>query len=335
METRPTALLLSVLLLAGCHQAAWPGDGTVEVVFSVLGEDTRVTGTEGEKAVQDWTLLLYKDGRLTEAGTSDSGSAIRKKLVAGDYTAFAVVNPPASFQAAGYPELETLAGAESALRDNAPGRLVMAGSRPLTVPVPDGATQQIGVDRLVCKAGIRKISVQFTNPILSDRPFLLKAIYLTNCYGKSRYGSDWNAADILSDVSCWYNRMGFQTNPDVDGLLAETAIDATLTADKPHVQDYAFYFYPNPLPETQDSRSGTWSRRHTRLVIEAQIDGRTYYYPVTLPASGRNKTYIIEEAVIRKLGSRDPEQDEPGAIDVRFSTSTDDWSPAFTVTETS
>ena len=335
MKAKLTPLFVSLLLLAGCRPAARQDEGTVEVVFSVVGEDTRVNGTEGERAVDNWTLLLYKDGRLAEAGTSDSGSAIRKKLVAGDYAAFAVVNPPASFRAADHPELNALAGAESDLRDNAPGRLVMAGSRTVTVPVPDGGTQRIGVDRLVCKAGIRKISVQFDNPVLAGRPFLLKALYLTNCYGKSRYGNDWDAGDILSDGSRWYHRMGLPSDGGLEGLLAERGIDATLTSDTPHVQEHAFYFYPNPLPEAQDTRSGTWSRRRTRLVIEAEIGGRTYYYPVTLPASRRNRTYIIEEAVIRKLGSRDPEKDEPGAIDVTFSTKTDDWSPTFTVTETS
>lgn len=328
-------LCFCFLLLAGCHPAARRDEGTVEVVFSVLGDDTRVTGTGGEREVDQWALLLYKDGRLVETGTSDSGSAIKKKLVAGDYDAFAVVNPPSSFRAAAYPELEALMGAESVLRDNAPGRLVMAGRRTVTVPVADGRTQQIGVDRLVCKASLRKITVQFTNPALAGRSFLLKAVYLTNCYGKTLYGNDLRAADILSDASCWYNRMGFQSDGDVNGLLADRDIDASLSADKPHVQEHTFYYYPNPLPETQDSRSGTWSRRHTRLVIEAQIDGQTYYYPITLPASARNKTYIIEEAVIRKPGSRDPEKDEPGAIDVTFSTSADDWSPVFNVTETS
>ena len=335
MKAKLTPLFVSFLLLAGCRPAARQDEGTVEVVFSVLGEDTRANGTEGERAVDNWTLLLYKDGKLAEAGTSDSGSAIRKKLTAGDYTAFAVVNPPASFRAADHPELTDLAEAESDLRDNAPGRLVMAGSRTVTVPVPDGGTQRIGVDRLVCKAGIRKISVQFDNPVLADRPFLLKDLYLTNCYGKSRYGSDWDAGDILSDGSRWYHRMGLPSDGGLEGLLAERGIDATLTSDTPHVQEHSFYFYPNPLPEAQDTRSGTWSRRRTRLVIEAEIGGRTYYYPVTLPASRRNRTYIIEEAVIRKLGSRDPEEDEPGAIDVTFSTKTDDWSPTFTVTETS
>ena len=294
MKTRLTALLGGLLLLGGCHRAAPPGPGNVEVVFSVLGEATRGTGTAGEAAVDSWTLLLYRDGRLAEAGTSSSGSAIRKTLPAGGYMAFAVVNPPPSFDPAGFPDPGALAGAESALGDNAPGRLVMAGSRSVTVPVPDGSVQRIGVDRLVCKAGIRKVAVQFTDPGLAARPFRLKGIYLTNCYGKSRYGSDWTAEGILSDASAWHNRMGFHSEAGVDGLLAETGLDIPVTADRP-----------------------------------------PYYYPVTLPESQRNRTYLIEEAVIRSLGSLDPERDEPGALDITFSTSPDDWSPTFNVTETS
>ncbi len=335
MEARITALLGSLLILGGCHRAAPPGPGSVEVVFSVLGEAVRATGTAGEAAVDSWTLLLYRDGRLAEAGTSSSGSTIRKTLLAGDYTAFAVVNPPASFDPARFTQPGMLAEAASALGDNAPGRLVMAGRRTVTVPVRDGSVQRIGVDRLVCKAGIRKISVQFENPDLAALPFRLKGIYLTNCYGKSRYGSDLTAEDILSTASAWHNRMGFHSEKGVDRLLAETGLDISVTASRPHSQEHVFYFYPNPLPESLDTRSGTWSRRRTRLVLEAQIGERTYYYAVTLPESQRNRTYLIEEAVIRKLGSLDPEQDEPGAIDITFSTSPDDWSPVYNVTETS
>ena len=328
-----TALIVSILVLAGCHRAAPPGIRNVEVVFSVAGGATRVTGTDGEAAVDDWALLLYRDGRLTEAGTSESGAAIRKKLPAGDYTAFAVVNPPADFRPAGYLTPAALAGVETALGDNAPGRLVMAGSRTVTVPVPEGVTQRIGVDRLVCKAGIRKISVAFTNPELAARPFRLKGIYLTNCYGKARYGSDWSADEIRSDAAWWHNRMGFLSEAGVDGLLAETGLDIPVTADRPHTQEHVFYFYPNPLPEALDTRSGPWTRRRTRLVLEAEIGERTYYYPVSLPVSQRNKTYLIEEAVIRTLGSTDPEKDEPGSIDVTFSAVPDDWDPEYTVTE--
>jgi hypothetical protein len=139
--------------------------------------------------------------------------------------------------------------------------------------------------------------------------------------------------EIRSDGTLWHNRMGFRSEAGVDGLLAETGLDISVTADRPHTQEHVFYFYPNPIPEALDTRSETWTRRRTRLVLETQIGGRTYYYPVTLPASQRNKTYLIEEAVIRKLGSRDPEKDEPGSIDVTFSAVPDEWNPEYDVTE--
>ena len=335
MKAKLTVLLGGLLVLGACHRAAPPDPGSVEVVFSVLGETTRGTGTAGEAAVDDWALLLYRNGRLLESGTSSSGSAIRKTLQAGHYTAFAVVNPPADFDPDDYSDPDMLDEAECGLSENAPGRLVMAGSRTVTVPDPDGREQRIDVDRLVCKAGIQKISVQFDNPALAALPFHLKGIYLTNCYGFSRYGSDCGVADLYYGASAWYNRMGFQSDAGVDELLAETGLDIPVSAGRPHTQEHVFYFYPNPWPEARDTRSGTWERRMTRLVLEAQIGEQIYYYTVTLPVSQRNQVYLIEEAVIRKLGSLDPEQDEPGAIDVTFSTSPDDWSPDYNVTEIS
>ena len=56
MEAKLTALLGSLLILGGCHRTAPPGPGSVEVVFSVLGETTRATRTAGEAAVDDWAL---------------------------------------------------------------------------------------------------------------------------------------------------------------------------------------------------------------------------------------------------------------------------------------
>ena len=335
MEARRTALLLSIFLLVGCQWTALPEEGNVEVVFSIHGDNTRVNGTDGEWAVDNWALLLFMDDRLVETGTSNSGSDIRITLVAGNYSAFAVVNPPAHFDPEDYSDLRSLMREESDLQDNTPDRLVMTGSRTVTVSIPEGRTQWIGVDRLVCKAGIEKISVEFTDPLLATRPFVLKGIYLTNCYGKSCYSEDLDSSDILSSASYWHNRMGFHPDSNVDALLADPDLDVAITVDRPYVQEHAFYFYPNPLPETLDSRSETWTPRMTRLVIEAEIGGRTYYYAVTLPASQRNKTYVIEEAVIRKLGSKDPELEEPGSIDVVFRTDTDDWSPKYNVTENS
>ena len=328
-----TCFLSGILLLAGCRGTVGDLPEKDDVTFSLLGTDTRTTIDLGEGNIDRWTLLLYRDGKLADVGTSGVETSIRCTLETGTYMAFAVVNPPSSFRPNALKTLSDLFNAELDLRDNTPSRLIMAGSRSLTVPVTDSSPQTIKVDRLVAKASIRKISVSFTDPVLQTRTFRLKAIYLTNCYGKTKLGNDGDVSWMNADASYWYNRMGFHSDTGINALLADRSINAVISASSPYRQTHHFYFYPNQI--AQDSRSGNWSIRHTRLVLEAEIGGRIYFYPVTLPSTSRNKTYIIEEAIIRKLGSNDPEKEEPGSIDVVFSTSTGDWGTIYTVQEKS
>ena len=313
-------LLPGLLLLAGCRGTAGDPSEKVDITFSILGADTRTTVTTGERSVDRWTLMLFREGRLIDVETSGSNSPIQCSLEAGSYSACAIANPPSSFRPEAYSSFAKFSKAESDLRDNSLSQLVMFGSRTISVSSQNDRPQSIGVNRLVAKVGIRKISIDFTDPALQAKTFRLKAIYLTNCYGKTHLRSDENASEIDSDAG-------------IDALLADQGIDIMITASTPYVQEHHFYCYPNQTE--QDSRSESWSVRHTRLVLEAEISGKTYFYPITLPTMQRNKTYIVEEAIIRKLGSTDPEKDEPGAIDVVFDTSIGDWDPTYTVHENS
>lgn len=322
-----------LLLLAGCRDTL-PGPAEMAgVTFTLAQADTRSTGSADEGAVGDWALLLFREGRLEDYGTAGADAPIRCALQAGTYEAVAVANPPASFQPGKMTTLQTFLTAESRLEDNAPSRLVMTGRQSAVVRQGDSNSLEISVKRLVCKAGIRKISVDLTNPVLAARPFVLKALYLTNCYGRTTLGNDPDESGISPETSAWYNRMGFLSDPKADALLSDPSIGTTLTPDAPYQKEHVFYFYPNPVEN--DRRDGDWSPRPTRLVIEAEIGARTYYYPVTLPVSRRNRTYLIEEAVIRKPGSVDPEGNEPGSIDITFRTLNGDWNPVFDVQENS
>lgn len=322
-----------LLLSAGCREAVPALAGKVEVTFSVREADTRTTGTDGERTVENWALLLFREGRLADFGTSDSEAPIKRSLQTGDYTAFAVVNPPASFRPGAYTFLTDLEAAPSDLKDNRPGRFLMTGNKAFAVRKTEGSPESISVDRLVCKTVIRKVSTAFTDPVLASRTFVLKAIYLTNCYGRSRLGSDLAESETDADPSCWYNRMGFHSDAGVDALLADRQIHLEIRENAPCLQAHTLYCYPNPT--VRDSRSGEWSGRHTRLVLEAEIGGKTYYYPITLPVLRRNNPCVIEEAVIRKLGSTDPEKDEPGSIEVTFDTAVNGWDPEYSVHENS
>jgi hypothetical protein len=330
---RAAACFLSgLLLLGGCRKAA-PAPGSA-VTFSLSETATRLGDTEGDTAVDTWALLLYRNGKLAGTGTSATGAPIRlEELEAGAYTAWAVANPPASFQPEGYPDQSAFAAAESDLRDNGPARLLMTGSLSFRVPVPGDAPLSIGVERLVCQVGIRKISTAFTDPVLASLPFTLKAIYMTNCYAKTRLERDLTEPEMDAGTAFWYNRMGFRSDSGVNTLLRDGDIDTAVSPASPYTQAHGFYCYPNPA--TADDRSGDWSIRRTRLVLEAEIGGHPCYYPVTLPPMQRNRTYLIEEAIIRNMGAGDPEEDIPGVIDLVFRTGTGSWAPEYTVHENS
>ena len=54
-----------------------------------------------------------------------------------------------------------------------------------------------------------------------------------------------------------------------------------------------------------------------------------------MPVVQRNRTYFIEEAIIRGMGSGHPETEVPGVIDIVFSTGTETWAPDYPVQENS
>lgn len=331
---------MAMFYACGDNPLPCPAAATVKVTFSILDEmaSTRRTnvGPEDERMAGHWVLLLYRDGKLADYGVSTSGD-ITREMETGDYTACAVVNAPEdAFRPESAGTLTQWESTLSDLADNALPGLVMAGRRNLRIPEgTESGAQAIPVDRLVFKSGVRKISVRMEDPSLAARPFVLKAVYLTNCPRKTRLGQDLSVAD-LSGESLWANRMGIQPDPPGNGLLADTGIDAAVTATSPHTVPHFFYGYPNPVGADGDSRSrGAWSPRCTRLVIEAAVGGKTYYYPVTLPATARNRTYIAEEAVIRGLGSLDPEEEVPGAVEAVFSASVQEWAPEYAIHEQS
>lgn len=65
---------------------------------------------------------------------------------------------------------------------------------------------------------------------------------------------------------------------------------------EPRVLDLDFYAYPNPNRGFGE----------TRLVIECVIQGRRYYYPLSLPPLERSISYELDVCITR-LGSDDPD----------------------------
>ena len=330
------------LLFTACSKGPSPERELVEVTFSVQpdGEGTRTTANlaADEKKIIRWALLLYQEGKLIHCGTITPSGTIRQSLSPGDYEAYAIVNYPKSGPRKFRPDLmldkTQLHAYVTDLQDNADYRFVMSGSRQITVVGHDG-TQVLPVERLVCKTGIRKVTLSAEAPPLLRNAFVLKAIYLTNCLRSSGFRADPGPGDLPADLSQWAHPMQYRPEDDLDPLLADREIDKAVTPELPYTVPHYFYCYPNPTDVSEDTRAAQWAPRCTRMVLEAQVGSRTCYYSITLPSLKRNRTYIADEVVIRSYGSSDPEQVIPGSIEVVFSTGTQEWSPEFNIIEDS
>lgn len=178
----------------------------------------------------------------------------------------------------------------------------------------------------------------------------------------------WAASDGFdTDMDCYlYKGLGVS---EAGYALAE---DATLCADGAAEVDaetdaahsLVFYVMPNQVPWGYDNDSdestpvvfgpmageGAWSPRHTKLVVEVEYAGATYYYPIPIAQNGMypmgaegddgtgyqgiksNYSYEIELLELTRLGSRNPDECVLPA-DVKFNITVNAWTQQLIETE--
>ncbi len=337
------SVALAVVSVAACqHRELFPSAERVSVRFVIDEPLTKACGVSNadEKCINRWALLVFdKYGFRVAEGFSSNNSGIDAVLDAGTYTVCAVVNNVISFEPSDYETLSQLEQSLVSLEQNTTSSFVMFGRQSLSLSGGDNGTKSITVSRLVSKVGVRSILVDDSGE-LAGHQVLLKSMYLTNVSRYSHLGADMETNALPSFRDGWYNTLGLYTGElsvaGLDALLVDKGIDLTVSAVLPHMTEHYFYPFPNRTPSEADSNVASWSRRCTRLVVEASVDGITYYYPVTLPSMQRNHTYIISQAVIRRFGSLDPEGRCSSAIDVTWAVSPDaGWDGPTSITELS
>ena len=317
--------------LSGCGGAVpFDDDGLAPVEFSIGEPATRST-LQNESAVGHWSLFVFRsedNGLELSATSSDGGSITRKLQLDKTYRIYAAANTPSGFNAASISSESALFAYASTLGDNA-SSLVMFGGGEYTIATGQ-TSQNIPVNRLACRLGVERVTVNMSEPYYASKTFVLKGIWPSNVYTGSALGDDHSAATILSSgAGSWLNPMGTAS------WDAVTGIDRTIAQGGSYDANCYFYAYPNVLDSAYDNHDATWSPRCTRIVIHATIDGVDNYYLVTIPSMVRNNSYVVTTCTITKPGSRDPEIPTDGAIEVTFSTDTDGWDGPVEVSEES
>lgn len=271
-----------------------------------------------DNAVNSWTFLLFDIGngslRHIARGTSTDMSCTVKK--GSSYIVHALVNSPVETTPA---HIDGYLQTPVPLQDNCEGNLVMWGQAVFTADAGIGNVG-ISLSRLVSRIRLMKINLSFTDATLLSKTFTLKSVYLTGVYTRMCPGD----TEALS--SGRYNLHGYHASGEnrlLDEITSAVGIDSVLVSGTSYNTEHCFYTYPH----SGDSP--------TRIVIEAQLGNKTYYYPVSFPTMERNVSYNITNVTICGYGALDPDGEVPGAVDVTIEISRDTWDKSCSVSEIS
>lgn len=158
----------------------------------------------------------------------------------------------------------------------------------------DETSQEISLERLLCRVSLGTVKPEYYAP----SSFEIERVYLINAVE----GLSFDANRISG---LWYNRLAFEPGNSLSCL--EVTVGKINEAESISV-DADLLCFPNPtVADTNSSLNSEWSPRHTRLIIEARVDGELEYFPVTLPVMRRNTTYRINTVIITGPGTSHPD----------------------------
>ena len=261
-----------------------------ELTVSVKGAglSTKALTTTDEAKVNDLQVFVFRSGSnaLDAYANAKSATQLSLSCTTGEKNIIAIVNAPDMKDVA---TKDALLAKISELSGNALNNFEMIGTATATVPTEMGIT--VTVDRIASRVVIKKVTRDFASPALASVNFTIDAIYLVNAAGDLNYGK-------TGAPSKWYNTA---KNLNEQAALLVDSPAAAVANKESHAVAHYFYAYPN-LNSADDQVADT------RLVVEATLDGRKYYYPVTMPKMESNKSYEISELKITRPGSDNPDK---------------------------
>jgi len=337
-----TRIIICAALAAICASCAKDAETvsatpeTVELKIDVCEPPTKAlvsASDTSDKKFNNVQVFVYNAANELErsSGIKTTRSGISLSLVPGTKTVWAVVNAPSTISAPS--TLDAFQALRSNLSDNGLSSMVMAGSA--TINLVSSSNLTVNVKHFASKIIIDKISRKFTDTHYSEIPMTINRIYMSNVAADC----DFLCTSTPSDWICKKGELA--STPACASLLVDSGINASLPENGSYSTSRTFYVYPNPT--TTDKTGGDWSPRKTRLIIECTYNGKTCYYPVTIPGSSsgattlqRNKIYRITELTLKRPGSTDKDSKDPEVssnADFSFKIQVTDWETGASYTE--
>ena len=195
-------------------------------------------------------------------------------------------------------------------------KFTMAGSSTSVLHTTSSIT--FSISRLVSRIKVDGIKTAFAGTPYSGMTLSGVKVYLTNVIAAKSFAenSDMDVPPILN-----YKKSILSDSQScaMPGMIFESI--AGEIGDAGFTQPLYFYAYENLIA------SETPVSRYTRIVIEALLNGKTYYYPISINREGfgyvsenghkgvkRNTAYQLKATIFRP-GSTDPDKPlEPGTL---------------------
>ena len=270
----------------------------IQLTVNLPQTATKVTGTPTDDKVNDIQIFVFDKNGLYETSSRATASTLSLTCTTGEKKIVALVNAPIEGSITNIAELRSRT---SDLSECSAGHIVMSGE--LTEVLTSSTTVTMQVERLAARVAVSQITTDFELEAHQNLSFEIRSIYLINVAGERAYLSD-------NTPATWYNKGKYAAETSLEFL--RDAVDLGRVANgESYATEHYFYCYPNT------------TATKTRLVIEAEVGGYTYYYPITLNAVEANTAYTYN-LTITKLGSNSP--DVPVADGtVNFTVTVKDW----------
>ena len=268
---------------------------TVFVSVASGGDPTRTTSATDaqEDRINDLQVFIFGPGGERDGYGHRTGSGdLAVRTYTGVHDVWAVTNAPDLGAVA---TRDDLLSTVARLDAQTAGSFLHVGHAQADLAA--GGTVQLSTEHLVSRCVLRKLTSRLPSGTLT-----LTDLFLTNVAGDGDFAAS-------ASPTLWYNRMGLQY--ELDRFLHDeiTPSGGTLLPGDTYAQDHRFYMMPNLVEE--DDRSSVWGPRRTRLVARAELDGETFFYPVSLPSGANNLSYVLSEMVVSRIGVQDPETEIP------------------------
>lgn len=315
------AVLASSAVLAGCSdnnaEAAFVTEDNVALTVTISDALTRISGVpSGEDSVSDLQILVFDSKGTLETYKHGTGNSISLTCTSGEKHIAAFVNYGRQVSVG---NIGGLTAVTTDLADNQTGNLVMAGEK--SVVLTASGNVDVSVKRVAARIGISRIE----NAMMLDQhrkmSFEVKAVYLVNVAGDKMFFSE-------SEPGSWYNKTTVEEG--TPSFLYDAVEDGLVASGNAYTGAHYFYSYPNHTEH--DVSGGEWCARKTRLVVEASLDGTTYYYPLTLDDVESNTAYSYELKITRP-GSLSPDVPVDDAV-AGVTVKVEDWVELPSVFET-